>query len=1115
MRTIISLFFITALCWTSHPAKAADILTPGFLKVSLYTNITGTAVADLTGDPNYPAKPGEVRFLKSFNTRDALPTDAFETFGGRIEGFLTPLESADYHFFLRSDDASELWLGTDETEATAAVIAQELDSGDAFQEPDTGDAATSPPVTLTAGKRYFIMVLYKSSALAGNSTDYAQVAWRKVGDTTPAGSLKPIPGAFLSALATDSAGPKITITQPPANVTAEENSRFTFTVAATTTPTNYVSIQWQRNGVNIPGATGTNYTRFLDKADNGAKFRAVVAVPGASSNSAEATATVTDDKTPPVLAGAKGGPNRPEVTLTFSERVNQTSATALANYRIATAGGTALAVTEAALSADRTQVTLKTAAQAIGTEYTVTVNNVADLAATAANVVAANSSTKFFTRGPLFQGEDGFVVWEAEDYDRNLDDLWVATTERGVASGGVSMVNNNGAGGNENNTKLEYDVFFSKAGTNIIWYRFSGNDGNDDSSWIHVDGARPVGREAGNLAALSGTGTSLAANWGWTASPFEGGGQMTFVIDTPGVHSIAIARREDGSFVDKFVITKDSGFNPTTAFGALGPAPTLRQGEPLPAGTDFQITRHPASTNGLENTALTLSAATAIPPGFLFSHQWQRKEANAFVDIAGATSTNLTRNPLTVDWNGTVVRLKVIVAGLVKYSDEATITVTPETTPPELVRATGLALKPEVVIVFSEPVTAATAQNIANYKIDGAAGSVAVTSAALSPNARTVVLVTGPQTVGTKYTVTVNGVADTAAKANVMANAQTKFYSLGQLQPQDANGLLVFEAEAYDRNLDDLWRVDTARGAPSGGVSVVLPNGAGGTEAASQLEYDLNFTKTGNHIIWYRASGNDGSDDSAFLWIDGARPPNRTAGNTAGMSGFGNQLDFVWRSSPVEGGGQMTFDIATAGVHVMGLARREDGSFFDKFAISSDLTFNPGNYGVFGPPETRVGAAPLPTLAISSPATNAQFNAGVDIPLTVAVSPTTRTITKVEFFRGTAKIGESVASPYTFTWQNAPTGTNSITARLTDDVNDVVQSRAVPIIVSTPQGVSITATLGTGGLTITLQGGTGPFTIQKKNSLADAAWQDLQTTSETTVTIPIAGSTAFFRIKTP
>jgi hypothetical protein len=77
----ISVLLVTVLTLTSATIEAADVLTPGFLKVSLYTNITGTAVSALTADPRYPLSPSEVRYLRSFNTRDALPNDALENFG--------------------------------------------------------------------------------------------------------------------------------------------------------------------------------------------------------------------------------------------------------------------------------------------------------------------------------------------------------------------------------------------------------------------------------------------------------------------------------------------------------------------------------------------------------------------------------------------------------------------------------------------------------------------------------------------------------------------------------------------------------------------------------------------------------------------------------------------------------------------------------------------------------------------------------------------------------------------------------------------------------------------------------------------------------------------------
>ena len=1056
----ISVLLATVLTLISATIQAADVLTPGFLKVSLYTNIAGTAVADLTADPRYPASPSEVRFLRSFNTRDALPNDALENFGGRIEGFITPLVSGDYHFFLRSDDASELWLSTDDTTNSAVLIAQETDCCDLFGEPGADPATTSTPISLIAGQQYFIMVLYKSPGGGNNgqSTDYAQVAWRLAEDTTPATALQLIPGTYLSTLASDAQGPTITITQQPQSLTAEESARVTLSVAATTTPTNPV-VQWQRNGENIPGATGTNYSFFVTAADTGVPYRAVVSVPGAVAQSSDAIITVSPNDTRlPTIVGARGGPNRPEVTLTFSEPVSDISGVALENYLISSAGGP-LIVTSAVLSQDRSQVLLSTDAQTPGTVYTVQVNNVTD-AAVAPNTIAPNSEITFTARGPWLQGEDGFVVFEAENYDRNLDGRWLPDTTRGTPSGGVSMVLPNGIGGGEFGTRLEYDILFTRTGTNILWFRSTANDGNDDSGFLHLDGQRPVERAGGNLAGMS-TGSGLTADFAWRSVPVEGVGQMTFVVETPGLHTIGVARREDGSYFDKFLITIDSTFNPTTLFGPLGPPTTLRQGDSPPTGTSLEMTLQPTNIVIVEHSNVVLRAGvTTVPAASLVGYQWQRKEGNTFVDIPGATAPTFTITRAGLEWNGVVVRMRAASSGITRFSDEALITVNPDVTPPDLLSASGLAPN-RVVLRFSERLHPDSTTDPFSFEIQGPGGRLAVSSVTLQPSQRTIILETEPQTVGTKYTVTVSGLYDQATTSNVIANAVARFYSLGALREQGPDGLIVFEAENFHRNTDGRWISDSAWGDPSGGLSVVLPNGGGGSETASKLEYDLTFTQTGTHYVWYRASGPGGNDDSAWLHLDGARPPNRAAANQAAMQAV-NGTDFVWETDPQDGDRPYTIEITSAGLHVIALAVREDGAYFDKFAITTDTNFNPNSFGLFGPGETREGVPPLATLTLTSPANNQTFPAGANVPLAVSITDNGRTISKVEYFAGAQKISEATASPFSFNWQNVPEGVYAITAQLTDDVGGTARSGRAIITVGDPNDVLFLA----GGTTL-------------------------------------------------
>ncbi|HYW73963.1 MAG TPA: PQQ-dependent sugar dehydrogenase [Pyrinomonadaceae bacterium] len=94
-----------------------------------------------------------------------------------------------------------------------------------------------------------------------------------------------------------------TITAQPNNQTVTQGQPATFGVAASGSPT--LAYQWQRNQVNIGGATSPNYTTpATTAADNGAKFRCVVTNPFGSATSNEVTLTVQPP--PPALAMEDG-----------------------------------------------------------------------------------------------------------------------------------------------------------------------------------------------------------------------------------------------------------------------------------------------------------------------------------------------------------------------------------------------------------------------------------------------------------------------------------------------------------------------------------------------------------------------------------------------------------------------------------------------------------------------------------------------------------------------------------------------------------------------------------------------------------------------------------------
>ncbi|MDA1274666.1 MAG: Ig-like domain-containing protein [Verrucomicrobia bacterium] len=655
----------------SSAHAAAPATAQGLITGKEFSNITGTAIANLTGNPKFPDNPDNIFFYPYFEwaaTGDLFtaPGNYSNNYGGQIVGYFYPPSTGDYAFFLAADDNAVLYLSPDSNPGNKKLIAQEtvwsnprqyeasggnsvIPSKDSSQFVATEWATKDPvfggaKITLQRGQPYYIEALFKE----GGGGDNLSVAVLDPGfaiDLT-----LPIPGAYLSS--DRNAGP-VTFSAQPQSQTVDERGPVMFRVLPDGTPP--YTYQWRKNGTDISGATSLNYTiSSAAVADNNASYSVVVTGGQGNATSQNAVLTVKPDTVPPTIAATKGSPNLTEVTLSFSESVEAASANTAANYKISSASGS-LNVTAASLSASGTSVTLTTANQTLGTKYTILTSNIKDAAATP-NTIAANSKSVLFPTGKLVE-TNGFIVFEAENYDRNLDGLWSRDTERGNPSGGASMVNYNGAGGSESATQLEYDIDFKQAATYIIWYRASGNDGGDDSAWFHLDGERPLERGNANDAAM--TGFSGALDFVWRADSFGGADPMSVDIDIAGPRVVGLARREDGSFFDKFILTTDTAFTPTglglpeTREGAPGlPTATLTgpaDGSKYGTGSTVTLSATAAGASGLDIARIQYSAngnaigeATVSP----FSFNWSNVpsgihaiRATAFDEIGQSVTT--------------------------------------------------------------------------------------------------------------------------------------------------------------------------------------------------------------------------------------------------------------------------------------------------------------------------------------------------------------------------------------------------------------------------------------------------------------------------------------------
>ncbi len=198
----------------------------------------------------------------------------------------------------------------------------------------------------------------------------------------------------------------------------------------------------------------------------------------------------------------------------------------------------------------------------------------------------------------------------------------------------------------------------------------------------------------------------------------------------------------------------------------------------------------------------------------------------------------------------------------------------------------------------------------------------------------------------------------------------------------------------------------------------------------------------GCYGLWKDADANKTS-----LWI---KPP--------ANSNFISPTDILIETGIMELGGAISKVEFYNGSEKIG----EDTSAPFSFTWSSVPT---GNYAIYAKAtygsELTITSAPmnvavllskLPETKITAPANESIFPENSTIEITATATDSDGTITKVEFFNGTTKLGEDTASPYSFTWATVPSGSYTITVKATDNTNQTVVSSPTRIIVKGQAG---------------------------------------------------------------
>ena len=437
-----------------------------------------------------------------------------------------------------------------------------------------------------------------------------------------------------AATLTVNTGPSIT-TQP-ANQTVNVGQTATFTVLATGAPP--LSYQWQKNQVNIAGATSASYTTpATTSADNGTAFRVIVTNPVTSVTSNAATLTVIS------------GPSITTQPANQTVNVGQT-----ATFTVVATGAPPLSY-----QWQKNQVNI---AGATSASYTTPATTSADNGTTF-RVIVTNPVTSVTSNAAMLTVNTGpSITTQPANQMVNVGQTATFTV---VAIGAPPL--------SYQWQKNQVNI----AGATSASYSTPATTSADNGTTFRVIVTNPVTSVTSNAATLTvNTGPSITTQ---PANQTVNVGQtVTFTVVATGApplsyqwqkNQVNIPGAISASYTTPATTSADNGTsfrvivtNPVTSVTSNAATLTVNSGP--------SITTQPANqTVNAGQTATFTVVATGAPP---LSYQWQKNQ----VDIAGATSASYTTPATTSADSGTL--FQVIVTNPVGNvtSNPATLTVT-------------------------------------------------------------------------------------------------------------------------------------------------------------------------------------------------------------------------------------------------------------------------------------------------------------------------------------------------------------------------------------------------------------------------------------------------------
>ena len=239
------------------------------------------------------------------------------------------------------------------------------------------------------------------------------------------------------------------------------------------------------------------------------------------------------------------------------------------------------------------------------------------------------------------------------------------------------------------------------------------------------------------------------------------------------------------------------------------------------------------------------------------------------------------------------------------------------------------------------------------------------------------------------------------------------------------------EAEHYDLGgatvaFNDLTAGNSGNAFRTDDVDIEASTDAGGgynlayIQAGEWVEYTVNVTTAAAYTLEARVASTS-AGKTFHVELDGSNISGAiTVPNTGAWQ--------TWQSVTI------TTSTLSAGQKVLRIVMDAGDFNINYINFSSSSTSNPP-----------------PSVNITSPVAGATFSAPASVTINANASDN-GSVTRVEFYNGSTKLGEDTSSPYSYAWSNVSAGTYSINAVATDNQGAQTTSSSISISVTGSTG---------------------------------------------------------------